>query len=81
VSHGLAFVHEIALSIEGTLNRTVFVTTPLLVLILTFRLTTSCIGLPKVTFLPITPRARIVPVKPVPWVANAGSAENIFGTA
>src|SRR5439155_17897544 len=64
-----------------TLNLTVFPTTPLLVLMLTFRLTVICVGVPKVKHSPKMPRARIVVENPTPGVAEAVPAEKILSAA
>src|SRR2546426_1886781 len=70
-----------ALRTESTLSLTVFVTTPLFVLMLTFRLTVICVGVPKVKFSPKMPRARIVVENPTPGVAEAVPAEKIRSAA
>jgi hypothetical protein len=74
----LAASQAIAFCIEGTLILTVLETTPLFVLIVTFRLTTTTVGTPKVTSSPKVPRARMVPTKPVPGVAKAAWGEKIL---
>ena len=59
-------MHVMARRTEPTLILIVFVTTPLFVLILTFRLTVMSVGIPKVKSWANAPRARTVLVNPLP---------------